>query len=51
MCDTLAAVREADIVVILVAHSRFRRIPQEELMRRMVIDATGLTHRSISIAG
>ena len=51
MCDTLAAVREADIVAILVAHSRFRRIPQEELMRRMVIDATGLTHRSISIAG
>jgi UDP-N-acetyl-D-mannosaminuronic acid dehydrogenase len=51
MCDTLAAVREADIVAILVAHSRFRRIPQEELMRRMVIDATGLTHRSISTAG
>lgn len=50
MCDTLAAVREADIVAILVAHSRFRRIPQEELMRRMVIDATGLTHRSVAIA-
>jgi UDP-N-acetyl-D-mannosaminuronic acid dehydrogenase len=45
-CETLAAVREADIVAILVAHSPFRRIPREELMRRVVIDATGLTHRS-----
>ncbi len=44
-CDTLEAVREADIVAILVAHSPFRRIPPDELMRRMVIDATGLTHR------
>ncbi len=44
LCDTLAAVREADIVAILVAHSPFRKIPQDELMRRMVIDATGLTH-------
>jgi UDP-N-acetyl-D-mannosaminuronic acid dehydrogenase len=44
LCDTLQAVREADIVAILVAHSPFRRIPQDELMRRMVIDATGLTH-------
>ncbi len=42
--DTLAAVREADIVAVLVAHSPFRRIPREELMRRVVIDATGLTH-------
>jgi UDP-N-acetyl-D-mannosaminuronic acid dehydrogenase len=46
MCDTLQAVREADIIAILVAHSPFRRIPQDELMRRMVIDVTGLTHRS-----
>jgi UDP-N-acetyl-D-mannosaminuronic acid dehydrogenase len=46
LCDTLAAVREADIVAILVAHSPFRKIPQDELMRRMVIDATGLTHGS-----
>jgi UDP-N-acetyl-D-mannosaminuronic acid dehydrogenase len=44
-CDTLTAVREADIVAILVAHAPFRRIPREELMRRVVIDATGLTHR------
>ena len=45
-CETIAAVRQADIVAILVAHSPFRRIPQEELLRRVVIDATGLTHGS-----
>ena len=44
-CDTLEAVRDADIVALLVAHSRFRKIPREELMRRVVIDVTGLTHR------
>ena len=42
--DTLEAVRHADIVALLVAHSRFRKIPREELMRRVVIDVTGLTH-------
>ncbi len=46
LCDTLEAVRQADIVAVLVAHSPFRRIPREELMRRVVIDATGLTHVS-----
>jgi len=46
LCDTMQAVREADIVAILVAHSPFRKIPQDELLRRMVIDATGLTHGS-----
>jgi UDP-N-acetyl-D-mannosaminuronic acid dehydrogenase len=46
LCDTLEAVRGADIVAILVAHSPFRKIPRDELMRRMVIDATGLTHGS-----
>jgi UDP-N-acetyl-D-mannosaminuronic acid dehydrogenase len=46
LCETIAAVRQADIVAILVAHSPFRRIPQEELLRRVVIDATGLTHGS-----
>ena len=46
LCDTIAAVRQADIIAILVAHSPFRRIPQEELLRRVVIDATGLTHGS-----
>jgi UDP-N-acetyl-D-mannosaminuronic acid dehydrogenase len=45
-CDTMHAVREADIVAILVAHKPFRKIPRDELMRRMVIDATGLTHGS-----
>jgi UDP-N-acetyl-D-mannosaminuronic acid dehydrogenase len=43
-CETLEAVRRADIVAVLVAHAPFRRIPREELMRRVVIDATGLTH-------
>jgi UDP-N-acetyl-D-mannosaminuronic acid dehydrogenase len=43
-CETMEAVRQADIVAILVAHSPFRKIPREELMRRVVIDATGLTH-------
>jgi UDP-N-acetyl-D-mannosaminuronic acid dehydrogenase len=46
LCETIAAVRQADIVAILVAHSPFRRIPQEELLRRVVIDATGLTYGS-----
>ncbi len=46
LCDTLEAVRQADIVAVLVAHSPFRRIPREELLRRVIIDATGLTHRS-----
>jgi UDP-N-acetyl-D-mannosaminuronic acid dehydrogenase len=45
-CETLEAVRQADIVVILVAHTAFRKIPREELMRRVVIDTTGLTHQS-----
>jgi UDP-N-acetyl-D-mannosaminuronic acid dehydrogenase len=45
-CDTIEAVRQADIVAILVAHAPFRRIAREELLRRVVIDATGLTHGS-----
>jgi UDP-N-acetyl-D-mannosaminuronic acid dehydrogenase len=45
-CETLEAVRGADIVALLVAHSPFRKIPREELMRRVVIDATGLTHQN-----
>jgi UDP-N-acetyl-D-mannosaminuronic acid dehydrogenase len=44
-CGTLEAVREADIVAVLVAHTAFRKIPREELMRRVVIDTTGLTHQ------
>ena len=46
LCDTLEAVRQADIVALLVAHSRFRKIPREELLGRVVIDVTGLTHAS-----
>jgi UDP-N-acetyl-D-mannosaminuronic acid dehydrogenase len=46
-CETLEAVRQADIVALLVAHSPFRKIPREELMRRVVIDATGLTHQHV----
>jgi UDP-N-acetyl-D-mannosaminuronic acid dehydrogenase len=46
LCETARAVYEADIVAILVAHSSFRKIPREELMRRIVIDATGLSHHS-----
>lgn len=42
-CDMMEAVRQADIIAVLVAHSPFRRIPREQLMRRVVIDATGLT--------
>jgi len=44
-CETMEAVRQADIVAVLVAHAAFRKIPREELMRRVVIDTTGLTHR------
>ena len=43
-CDTMEAVRRADIIAVLVAHSRFWKIPREELMRRVVIDVTGLIH-------
>jgi len=41
LCDTLEAVRRADIVALLVAHSRFRKIPREDLLGRVVIDVTG----------
>jgi UDP-N-acetyl-D-mannosaminuronic acid dehydrogenase len=44
-CETMEAVRQADIIALLVAHTAFRKIPREELMRRVVIDTTGLTHQ------
>jgi UDP-N-acetyl-D-mannosaminuronic acid dehydrogenase len=44
-CQIMEAVRQADIVALLVAHSLFRKIPREELMRRVVIDATGPTYK------
>ena len=45
-CDMFEAVRDADIIVFLQAHSAFKRIPREDLMRRVVIDPTGLTERA-----
>jgi UDP-N-acetyl-D-mannosaminuronic acid dehydrogenase len=44
-CETVEAVRQADIIAVLVAHTPFRKIPREELMRRVVIDAAGLTYQ------
>jgi UDP-N-acetyl-D-mannosaminuronic acid dehydrogenase len=40
------AVRQADIIVILVSHTKFRRIPPDEFQNRIVIDTTGLIHRA-----
>lgn len=47
-CDMHEAVRGADIIVVLQAHSAFRKIAREDLMRRVVIDPTGLTERQDS---
>lgn len=44
--DFNEAVREADIVVILMAHSAFRKLRMDDLLRRVVIDVTGLTNPS-----
>ena len=46
-CEAMGTVRQVDIIAVLVAHSPFRKIPQEELMRRVVIDATRLTDQQI----
>lgn len=43
-CGTSEAIRRSDIVVILVAHSSFRKISRDDLLNRVVVDATGLTH-------
>lgn len=40
--DAHAAVRDADIVVLLVAHSQFKSIRRETLQSRVVIDTVGL---------
>ena len=45
LVDVLKAVSEADIVAILVAHSKFKSIPNEQLMSRVVIDAVGLMEK------
>ena len=44
--EPVRAVRQADIILILVSHSKFRRIPPDEFLNRIVIDTTGLTHRA-----
>jgi UDP-N-acetyl-D-mannosaminuronic acid dehydrogenase len=41
--DTETAMQQADIIGILVAHSAFKKLPRRELLRRVVIDATGMT--------
>jgi UDP-N-acetyl-D-mannosaminuronic acid dehydrogenase len=41
--DVNEAVRQADIVAILVAHTAFRKLNADDLARRVVIDATGIT--------
>lgn len=42
LCEAEAALREADIVVILVAHRQFRRLSRELFTRPSVIDPVGL---------
>jgi UDP-N-acetyl-D-mannosaminuronate dehydrogenase len=42
-CKTLDAVRQGDIVAVLVSHLPFWKVPREKLTCRFVIDATGLT--------
>jgi UDP-N-acetyl-D-mannosaminuronic acid dehydrogenase len=44
--EPVRAVRQADIIVILVSHTRFRRISPDEFLNRIVIDTTGLIHRA-----
>ena len=39
------AVQEADVLAVLVAHSAFKKISREEVLRRVVIDASGLFQR------
>jgi UDP-N-acetyl-D-mannosaminuronate dehydrogenase len=38
----------ADIVVFLVAHSKFRSISAEVLAEKLVIDTCGATYRKIA---
>lgn len=42
LVDCAAAVAEADLVVILVAHSKFRMIDRAALASRVVVDTVGL---------
>ena len=36
------ALEEADVLVMLVAHRHFRRLPRAPLQQKMVVDACGL---------
>ncbi|MEM6990141.1 MAG: UDP-N-acetyl-D-mannosamine dehydrogenase [Myxococcota bacterium] len=45
LVDVEDAVRQADIVLILVAHRRFSRVPRELFTRPSVIDTVGLLAR------
>ncbi len=45
LVDVEDAVRQADIVVILVAHRRFSRVPRDLFTRPSVIDTVGLLAR------
>jgi UDP-N-acetyl-D-mannosaminuronic acid dehydrogenase len=44
--EPVTAVRQADIIVILVSHTKFRRIPRDEFLNRIVIDTTGLINHA-----
>lgn len=43
LCDVDFAIREADIVLFLVAHREFRRISPAQLSERVVVDTCGVT--------
>ena len=40
------ALKRADIIVFLVAHSPFKAIPSAQLAEKIIIDTCGVTHRS-----
>ncbi len=46
LSEPVPAIRRADIIVILVSHSKFKRVAADEFMNRVVIDTTGLMHRN-----
>jgi UDP-N-acetyl-D-mannosaminuronic acid dehydrogenase len=41
MCDTAQALEEADILVLLVDHKPFKRIPRARVAEKVVIDTRG----------
>jgi UDP-N-acetyl-D-mannosaminuronic acid dehydrogenase len=46
LCTAEEALRDADIVVFLVAHQSFKRIPANLLADRIIIDTCGATRRN-----